>query len=65
MLIFAMDCLFAGMGLVLLMGGLRFILGNDYISYKDFWYLCAAFGMAIFLISRFLMGFFILWSSWD
>ena len=65
MFTFAMDCLFAGVALCLLLGGTKELLTNNHRDHKDFIWLSAAFGLAMFFMSRFIMSFFILWSMWD
>lgn len=62
---FAMDCLFAGMALCLLVDAMRALIRLDDAYYRDFIWISAAFGMGIFLISRFLMSFVIMWGAWE
>lgn len=65
MLMFAMDCFLAGMGIYLFIIGARSVWVDRRTSSIDFWWHSGAFGLAIFLLSRWLMSFWILWHSWE
>lgn len=61
----AMDCLFGGIGITLLIGGVDALIKNDMRDFKDFCWLSGAFGTALFLLTKFIFGFMIFWSMWD
>ena len=63
---FAMDCFLAGLAIFLFIIATKNSWSLDKnIGWGDVAYLSATFGAAIFLTSRFLMSFVLMWSNWD
>lgn len=66
MLGFAMDCFLAGLAICLFIIATKnsWCLDKN-MGWGDLAYLSGTFGAAIFLTSRFLMSFVIMWGSWE
>jgi len=66
MLSYAMDCFLAGLAICLLIIATRTSWRLDrQMGWSELLYLSSTFGAAIFLTSRFLMSFVIMWGNWE
>lgn len=65
MLGFAMDCFLAGLAMCLMIDATQSLWFAQERDHKTFLWVASSFGLAIFMLSRFLMSFWIMWNSWE
>ncbi len=64
MFTFAMDCLFLGIVIVLLLESFGYYR-NDMMPYKHMTILSVKLGLVLFALSNWIFGLGIMWSMWE
>lgn len=65
MLGFAMDCFLAGVAITLIFACIKPALRLDGHYSAGFVWICLTFALCIFLLTRFVLSVFIIWSMWE